>query len=237
MRHQLLSSEVTFIDIQGHERRRPTTTLEEDKPKKALPLTPPEKPDSDGYYESFAILIANHSSVDEDIYNPKDPRLNNTSTKEWQRMIQAQYVTQEEENGNYRIIIRRFNLGHTYKRVQSQMSKVYTYVKKRRDHLHIEEPRNISWQGIVLMILGAMSTLISVALGQFSNEDDEGSFNYGRGRASPHRKKNKTPSTSQYNNNSSTSSYRGNVAVQNGLGSRANSFAYTNTGYPNMKHY
>jgi hypothetical protein len=221
MRDQLLSSEVTFIDIHGHERPS-INQLEEENKIKPL-MTPPDRPDADGYYESFAVIIAEHSPI-ESIYNT-----GHNSTQEWQRLIQSTYVTQEE-NGNFRVIVRRFNVGHTFKRVQSQMSKIYTFVKKRREQLHVEEPTNISWQGILLMTFGAMSTLISIALGQFweSEEDDYGVF----GGSSTNKKGKKTTSK-----NIHSSSYRGNVAVHNGLGSRPNSFAYTYTGYPNMKYY
>ena len=179
--------------------------------------SPADKPDADGYYESFAIIVAENS--------PSDPSTNGqNSTKMWEQIIQGNFATKETD-GKYRVVVRRFNLGHTFKRVQSQMSKVYTYVIKRREQLHIEEPTNISWQGILLMTFGAMSSLISIALGEFWESDDDA---YIKGAGQKNIRSSKKMS--------STSS-KGSMAVHNGLGRRPSSYAYTYTGYPNMKNY
>jgi hypothetical protein len=218
MRDQLLSSELTYMDLQGHERRPdPDANSRQHRPQSS-----PDKPDADGFYDSFAVILAEHS--------PSSSAGNDArSAREWEQLIQRGFATKESE-GTYRVIVRRFNLGHTFRRVQAQMSQVYTYVKKQRQQLHIEEPRNVSWQGILLMVFGAMSFLISLALGQFWDSEDD---MFG---SSPKRNRKKIRDMSD-SKRMNSSSLKGSMGVQNGLGSRPHSFAYTYTGYPNMKSY
>lgn len=77
----------------------------------------------------------------------------------------------KEANHQYRVIMRKFNVGHKRRRVTSLISKINMYAAGQKDTLIIRENRIVAWQGILLIVFGVFSMLLSMLLGQFSDPD------------------------------------------------------------------
>lgn len=77
----------------------------------------------------------------------------------------------QEADHQYRVIMRRYNVGHKRRRVASLITKIKMYASGQKDTLVIRENRILAWQGILLIVLGVFSGLLSLLLGQFSEPD------------------------------------------------------------------
>lgn len=77
------------------------------------------------------------------------------------------YASLIETEGQYLVIMRRYNVRDRKRRVSSLVNKINLYSKGTKDRLIIRENRNIVWQGIVGMVFGIFSLLLSLILGQF----------------------------------------------------------------------
>ncbi len=74
-----------------------------------------------------------------------------------------------EWNGEqqYMVILRKFNIGHRKRRVQSLMKSIMNFAQGKRSRVTIRENRNITWQGILGLVFGMFSFLLCVLIGQF----------------------------------------------------------------------
>jgi len=72
-----------------------------------------------------------------------------------------------ETEGQYMVTMRRYNVRDKRRRVSSLVNKVNLYINGTKDRLVIRENRNIVWQGIVGLVFGVFSLLLSLVLGQF----------------------------------------------------------------------
>lgn len=77
----------------------------------------------------------------------------------------------KEADHQYRVIMRRYNVGHKRRRVTSLITKIKMYASGQKDTLTIRENRILAWQGILLIVFGVFSGLLSLLLGQFSEPD------------------------------------------------------------------
>lgn len=72
-----------------------------------------------------------------------------------------------EAEGQYMVTMRRYNVRDKRRRVSSLVNKINLYINGTKDRLVIRENRNIMWQGIVGLVFGVFSLLLSLVLGQF----------------------------------------------------------------------
>ena len=77
----------------------------------------------------------------------------------------------QEADHQYRVIMRRYNIGHKRRRVAPLITKIKMYASGQKDRLVIRENRIVAWQGILLIVFGVFSGLLSLLLGQFSEPD------------------------------------------------------------------
>jgi len=73
------------------------------------------------------------------------------------------------EDGQYVLILRKYNIGHTRRSPTSMVHRITQYEKKQRENLTIREFRNVRWQGIVGIVLGIFSLLLILLVGQFAD--------------------------------------------------------------------
>ena len=77
-----------------------------------------------------------------------------------------------EADGQYLLTIRKYNVGHKMRRVSALVNKINLFATGSKDRLLIRENRIVVWQGIVGMVFGIFSFLLSLLLGQFSDPDN-----------------------------------------------------------------
>lgn len=95
-----------------------------------------------------------HRSYD---YSPKLPSLDG-----------LQDIIHPNGMGQYTFVVRKYNIGHTKRRVASFVNRINSYRLGNRQRLSIRENTNVIWQGIMGVVLGIFSFLLSLLLGQFS---------------------------------------------------------------------
>lgn len=151
-------------------------------------------PDADGNYDSFILVLRDPLPPSSESDKEIDP--DESPSKRMQRQMAAQHntmthdpnslatllapfaITKDGSNDElststeYIIHPRDFNLGQTRRLARTAVSKVSAYTKGRRASCIVRESRPVSWQGLVLLILGIFSFVLCLLLGQFWEEHD-----------------------------------------------------------------
>jgi len=122
-------------------------------------------PDGDGLYDSYVIVLR----------TPVDDEENDLTALE--------KFTYRDNEGNLVMPMRKYNLGRTRRRTKTMTVKVDTYVKRRRKSLVLKESAPLSWQGIVLLVLGIFLLLLTLLIGQFIEETKQPTIGPGARRA------------------------------------------------------
>lgn len=122
-------------------------------------------PDEHGLYESYNIEFKTlqpqqRQDDDNDRYN--DEETENSSLDEL-----LQFAALDETTNNLVLHMRLFNVGQTRRRVRSIISRVNMYTQGKRDKLTVRENSTVAWQGIVAIIFGVFSLLISCLVTSF----------------------------------------------------------------------
>lgn len=83
-------------------------------------------------------------------------------------------IPEDPTGAHYRLSLRLSgSIPQSRRRVRTIVTKVTSYIKKRRQKLVLKENSVPSWQGIVLVVGGLVGCLISILLAQIWQEDDE----------------------------------------------------------------
>lgn len=152
-------------------------------------------PDAEGRYKTYRVNLLKESPKRDD----RDKVVDGDFSKV------KDYLNEDE--GMYSLHFRHFTLSQSRMRIRSNINKVDSYIRKRRQKLLIKESATLPWQGILCLVFGLVGLLLTILVGQFWDEAPLG----GPGaRRSRHKK----------------SSYRGNA------GSRRNA-----SGYQYQKNY
>lgn len=143
-------------------------------------------PDSNGHYLSYAFVLQDKNQnverhigmIDTETTNNEN---NSPTTLEVELTPILPFLQRIDEDNNdggssssipskYRLIQKTFGARHSQRRVRSMITKIETYIKFRRQKLIIIETASPAWQGIVLIVFGSVTILITFTLGQFMNE-------------------------------------------------------------------
>lgn len=146
-------------------------------------------PDSNGHYFSYAFVLQDKNQneerhigmIDTDASsNNNENNLPTTPEVELTPILPFLQRIDDDTNNNYdggsslptkyRLIPKTFGARHSQRRVRSMINKIETYIKFRRQKLVIIETASPAWQGIVLIVFGSVTILITCTLGQFMNE-------------------------------------------------------------------
>jgi len=75
------------------------------------------------------------------------------------------------DDGMYALHFRHFSLSQNRMRIRSNINKVESYIKKRRQKLILKESANLPWQGILCLVFGLVGLLLTILIGQFFEEE------------------------------------------------------------------
>lgn len=143
-------------------------------------------PDDEGNYLSYAVYfkdktVANKATrggddEDED-KNDEDrkpaEKLEDLEGKEKDLSELVGTFGQRMENGDIRIGMRQFGSSQTHRRVRNMISKLDSFIHKRRQKLTIRETVPANWKAILMVVFGLVGFLISMLLGCFWDETEE----------------------------------------------------------------
>lgn len=125
-------------------------------------------PDGEGRYKTYRINLLKESPERDDKSNVD---LNNDKGKIPDGdFFKVKDYLKEEDNGLYSLHFRHFTLSQTRMRIRSSVSKVESYIKKRRQKLLVKESATLPWQGILCLIFGLVGLLLTLLVGQFWDE-------------------------------------------------------------------
>ena len=145
-------------------------------------------PDANGHYLSYAFLlqdknrneerhigmIDSEKSENNDNNIPTIPEVELTPILPYLQKMEDDSISNDiamnTATPKYRLIPKTFGARHSQRRVRSMINKIETYIKFRRQKLIIIETASPAWQGIVLIVMGTVTILITCTLGQFTND-------------------------------------------------------------------
>lgn len=130
------------------------------KYKNSKPKWNSKGPDEQGRYRTYRINILKQSPED----SPKD-RLEDADFSSVN-----DYVT-ITEGDMYGLHFRQFGMAHSRMRVRSNINKVESYARKRRQKLLLKESANLPWQGVLCLVSGLVGLLLIILIGQFFEEE------------------------------------------------------------------
>lgn len=139
-------------------------------------------PDADGYYTSYAIILRDQATADRLVESPEqetapdgaggeDEPAKTTPLPAVDLAPLADYL-QDLGEGQYRLIMKLHQLGQSKRRVRTILTKIESYIKRRRQSLLVKEHGAPSWQGVLGIVLGIVGFLLTILIGQFWEEDD-----------------------------------------------------------------
>jgi hypothetical protein len=118
-------------------------------------------PDSEGKYKTYRIKFLKES--------PDDPKRTDEDAPDGDFTPVMKYLNKEED-GTLSMHFRHFGLSQSRTRVRSNVNKVESYIKKRRQKLLLKESATLPWQGILCLIFGLLGFLLTLLIGQFWDE-------------------------------------------------------------------
>ena len=123
-----------------------------------------KKPDAMGKYKTYRIKILQHDPTNDE----GGDNSNNSIDEDFSKI--KDYLSVEED-GSYTMHFRHFGLSQTRMRVRSNVNKVESYIKKRRQKLLLKESATLPWQGILCLVFGLVGVLLTLLIGQFYEEE------------------------------------------------------------------
>jgi len=146
-------------------------------------------PDIHGWYDSYSIhlkpqitVVVNDQGGDDDDATYPNPNIQpgrTDTTKISDITSQLQTVSSEyygrgtqddKDKDNYIFYMRQFNLGKSRRRTRTQTTKVESYIAGRRHKLTLKENSGLAWQGVLAIVFGIFTFILTLLLGQFADE-------------------------------------------------------------------
>jgi hypothetical protein len=149
-----------FISIDKDKYEPPQRKKNGKKYKPTKPNRNSKGPDELGRYRTYRINILKKSPED----SPKDK----LEDADFSNVKDFLTTTEGDMHGLH---FRHFGLAQSKMRVRSNINKVESYAKKRRQKLILKESANLPWQGILCLVFGLVGLLLIILIGQFWEEE------------------------------------------------------------------
>jgi len=149
-----------FIEIDTDKYEPPERKKKNKKYKHNKPNWNTKGPDSLGRYRTYRITFLKETP--DNNYKDKIEDGDFSKVKEYLTTV---------ENDMHALHFRHFSLTQSRMRVRSNVNKVESYVKKRRQKLIVKESANLPWQGILCLVFGLVGLLLTILIGQFYEEE------------------------------------------------------------------
>eukprot|EP00538_Stauroneis_constricta_P013598 CAMPEP_0119555332 /NCGR_PEP_ID=MMETSP1352-20130426/7587_1 /TAXON_ID=265584 /ORGANISM="Stauroneis constricta, Strain CCMP1120" /LENGTH=327 /DNA_ID=CAMNT_0007602081 /DNA_START=74 /DNA_END=1060 /DNA_ORIENTATION=- len=137
-------------------------------------------PDEDGNFRSYGLKLLKESE------NQPDADAE-TEAPDGDFSAISKYLV-DQDDGSYMLYMRQFGLSQSRTRVRSNVNKVESYVRKRRQKLVIKENAKLPWQGILCLVFGLMGIMLTLLVGQFWDEGPKKHSGPGARRQQPLRR-------------------------------------------------
>jgi hypothetical protein len=112
--------------------------------------------------------------------------------------ILKDYLENDDTEDGVKVLqMRIFGLSQTRTRVRSNINKVESYIKKRRQKLILKESATLPWQGILCLVFGLLGFLLTLLIGQFWEETPPPVRGPGARRSGSGHSKSKMPQTTK----------------------------------------
>eukprot|EP00521_Asterionellopsis_glacialis_P014911 CAMPEP_0195305350 /NCGR_PEP_ID=MMETSP0707-20130614/36137_1 /TAXON_ID=33640 /ORGANISM="Asterionellopsis glacialis, Strain CCMP134" /LENGTH=355 /DNA_ID=CAMNT_0040369443 /DNA_START=128 /DNA_END=1195 /DNA_ORIENTATION=+ len=147
-------------------------------------------PDVHGWFDSYSIhlksqitAVTNEDGGDDDDATYPNPHIQQPGRTDTPKIsditsqlqtVSPEYYdrgTQEDKDkDNYIFYMRQFNLGKSRRRTRTQTTKVESYIAGRRHRLNLKENSGLAWQGVLAIVVGIFTFILTILLGQFADE-------------------------------------------------------------------
>jgi len=169
-RQQLLKVEAMKVDAEGNfVELSPRLDNFHDVPNKGKgpkkKTTSYKGPDKHGHYPSYRITL--RESTNNESEQTGDSVDGAVKLPDVSLAKLAPFLDQGENREEFTIIIRKYNIRQSRRRVKTTVQKIDSYIKNRRHKLTVKENCPPSWQGILLLVLGIFGLLLTLLIGQF----------------------------------------------------------------------
>jgi hypothetical protein len=134
-------------------------------------------PDENGHYLSYAVILKDKGSSvpkTEQDGDQQHEKLADLESSEKDLSELVGHFGERLPSGEVRISMRQFGATQTHRRVRNMVSKLDSYISKRRQKLTVRESAPANWKAILMIVFGLVGFLISILIGLFWDENDEG---------------------------------------------------------------
>lgn len=146
----------------------------------AKPITAIKGPDEKGEYRSYALKfkISTASTKKEKEQPSEDGSLkeetkkaeNSSTVPDGDFTPVLKYLSVDTDKEHYVLYMRQFGLAQSRTRIRSNINKVESYIRMRRQKLVLKESATLAWQGILCLCFGFMGIMMTLLGGQFWDE-------------------------------------------------------------------
>ena len=144
-------------------------------------------PDEDGSYRSYGIKFkaSSGNKETEDGDAAKDSENAPVPDGDFKPVMKYLNRLEDEQEETYMLYMRKFGISQSRTRIRSTISKLESYIKKRRQKVVIKESATLPWQGIVFLIFGLLGLMLTLLIGQFWDEPPRKTGGPGARRVNP----------------------------------------------------
>jgi len=143
-------------------------------------------PDKEGNYYSYALVFREKPQDGSAAEQEERSRAEGVSDRELVDLSPLDPYTVVQDHGRRRLVMRLFRIGQSRRRVRTMITRIDSYIKRRRVRLIVKENGVPSWQGILMVVLGLVGFLLTLLIGQFWDEPPRTSTGPGVRRQQQH---------------------------------------------------